>query len=85
MEGLDPQVFIDGGATGIALALVILLGLILRFTYKLLTNHIAHSDIALQENARAMTRLVDVINTNTVATDKNTKVSERIEHVLNNR
>lgn len=82
MEFPDPQVFIQGGAVGLALALIFLLALVLRFTYKMMANHMAHSDETIKENAKAMTSLAGVINTNTNAIERNTRVAERVERIL---
>lgn len=85
MELTDPQVFIQGGAVGLALALILLLALVLRFTYKMMGEHMKHSDETITENAKAMTKLAGVIDTNTDAINRNTIVTERVERVLDRK
>jgi hypothetical protein len=85
MDLADPQVFIQGGAVGLALALIFLLALVLRFTYKMMASHNESSNEIIMENARAMTKLAGVIETNTNAITMNTRVTERVERFLDNR
>ena len=64
----NPEVYIQGGAVGIAILLIILLGFVLKWTYKLVTNHLNHS-------LKIMGRLVSVI-------DNNTKVLDRVDRKI---
>lgn len=79
---LDTQQLIQGGAVGIALALITLLALILRFTYNMMSTHMSHSDETIKENAKAMTQLSGVITNNSEAVNRNTTVIERVERIL---
>lgn len=74
----NPDVFIQGGAVGLALALIILLALILRFTYKMIANHMAHSD-------DIMLQVIKVLDKNTNAVMDNTRVMERVERILDTK
>lgn len=85
MDFSDPQVFIQGGAVGLALALIILLALILRFTYKMMADHTRSTDKVITENAKAMTQLSGVIDANTHAIIRNTEVVRRVERVLDSK
>lgn len=82
---LQPEIFIQGGAVGLALALIILLALILRFTYKMMSTHMSNSDRTIQENAKAMTQLSGVIANNSEAVDRNTVVIQRVERFLDTK
>lgn len=78
----DTETLIQGGAVGIALSLIILLALILKFTYKMMVTHMANSDTTIKENAKAMTQLSGVITNNSEAVNRNTVVIERVERIL---
>lgn len=71
----NPENFIQGGAVGISIALIILLGVVLSYGYKLVTNHMTHSNKIHKKTAEIQGRLIEVIKTNS-------KVMDRVERKL---
>ncbi len=61
----NPEIWIQGGAVGIAILTLALLAMVLKYVYKLLTNHMAHSDEIHQEASKTNGQLVEVIKSNT--------------------
>jgi hypothetical protein len=82
MDFGDTQTLVQAGAVGIAIALIILISLILKFTYKMMVTHMQNSDSTIKENAKAMTHLASVITNNSEAVNRNTIVIERVERIL---
>lgn len=78
----DVQTIIQGGAVGISILLIGLIAFILRSVYRLVTNHMDHTNRTTQENARAMANMANALAMNTKAIDNNTRVMERVERVL---
>lgn len=66
----NPEIWLDGGLTGIAILLIVLIGVILKYVYKLITNHMAHSDVIHEENVKVSGQLVEVIKTNSKVIDR---------------
>lgn len=59
------KLLIQGGAVGIALALIFLIWFIVQSKDKIVTNHIEHSTNAFIENTKALTSLTSsVVNFN---------------------
>lgn len=71
----NPQIWIQGGAVGIAILQLGVIVLILKYVYKLVTNHMAHSDAIHKNTSKIQGRLIEVIKTNS-------KVVERVNRKL---
>lgn len=71
----NPEIWVQNGAVGISIALIVLLGIVLKYGYKLVTNHMMHSDKIHKNTAEIQGRLIEVIKTNS-------KVMDRVERKL---
>lgn len=49
------------GVVGVLLALIFLAGFLAWLLFKVVTNHVEHSNIAFNENTKALQKLVDII------------------------
>jgi len=54
MESLDLKTIIDGGSTGIAIVLIIVLYLVIKMYNKTINNHLAHLTSAIDNNTEMM-------------------------------
>lgn len=78
MEFANVEFLVQAGAVGISLALIGLIYFLVRMIFRLVTNHMTHSD-------EIMNKLIVVIDSTHKAIDRNTKVTERVERVLDNK
>lgn len=82
MEGLDLQQFVESGAIGLAVLLIILISLILKWVFKLVGNHMNHSTDAMIGNTKALTSLKDSMDSNNKTNESIMRVVERVENKL---
>ena len=78
MDWITPQTIIQGGATTIALALVVLL-------YKIITNHSVHTNAVIDRNTEA---IIDEAKTHQAQIDmisQQTKVLEKLTEVIDRK
>ena len=71
----NTESLIQAGAVGISIALIVLLGIVLKYGYKLVTNHMVHSDAIHKKTAKIQGQLIEVIKVNS-------KVLDRVERKL---
>lgn len=73
------------GALGLALALIILITIILKYVYCLVSNNIESSSKVILKNVEAMATLTNVIERNTQNVNRSIEVMKRVEHHLDHR
>lgn len=73
------------GALGLALALIILITIILKYVYCLVSNNIESSSKVILKNVEAMATLTNVIERNTQNVNRSIEVMKRVEHYLDHR
>ena len=59
---LELQQIIQGGAVGISVGLMVLIGYGIKVTYKLLSNHIEHNTKAMEDNSKSNQELRSTVN-----------------------
>ncbi len=75
MEETTLDTVIQGGAVGVAIALIILMYFFIKWFTKIISNHINH-------NTEVLTELKGLIKRDFEATDRNTEVMKRVERTL---
>lgn len=73
------------GALGLALALIILITIILKYVYCLVSNNLESSSKVIFKNVEAMATLTNVIERNTQNVNRSIEVMKRVEHYLDHR
>lgn len=70
------------GALGLALALIFLIALILKYVYTLIAENLRASNEVILKNVEAMGTLTNVIERNTQNVNRSIEVMKRVEHHL---
>ena len=70
------------GVVGICLGLIILIAFIIRGLFKLVDNHIEHTNDAILENTKVLTSTKDLLNINILASKENIEVTRTLKDYL---
>lgn len=75
MENVNLQEIIQGGAVGISVMLIIAICLIIKWTFKMLGNHMNH-------NTEALTKLTEVIDKNSGFQKENSQALRDLKEII---